>query len=83
MPTKGEQTREISLDEKLQTMLEHIELVVKQKGEAVGIKELRKIMSAYIKGLPNATEIRNEINRIEKKDELKACIIEYFKTIRI
>jgi len=80
---KGEVPREISIDEKLQTILEHIELEVEEKGEVVGIKELRKIMSAYIKGMPNATDIRDKINKIEKKDELEVCIIEYFKTLRI
>ena len=75
------EVRKISLDEKLETMIKHIELEVTQKGENVGIKELRKHMCAYIKNLPNSASLREKINRIEKKDELITCLTEYFKSI--
>lgn len=75
---KGEETKEISKEEKLQTILKHIEWEVEEKGEVVGIKELRKHMSAYIKNMPNATTLREKINKIETKKELEACLKEYF-----
>lgn len=75
---KGEETREISKEEKLQTILKHIEWEVEEKGEIVGIKELRKHMSAYIKNMPNATTLREKINKIETKKELETCLKEYF-----
>ena len=75
---KGEWTREISKEEKLQTILKHIEWEVEEKGEVVGIKELRKHMSAYIKNMPNATTLREKINKIETKKELETCLKEYF-----
>ena len=75
---KGEGTREISKEEKLQTILKHIEWEVEEKGEVVGIKELRKHMSAYIKNMPNATTLRERINKIETKKELETCLKEYF-----
>ena len=75
------EVRKISLEEKLETMIKHIELEVEQKGENVGIKELRKHMCAYIKNLPNSASLREKINRIEKKDELITCLTEYFKSI--
>lgn len=75
---KGEETRKISKEEKLQTILKHIEWEVEEKGEVVGIKELRKHMSAYIKNMPNATTLREKINKIETKKELETCLKEYF-----
>lgn len=75
---KGEETRKISKEEKLQTILKHIEWEVEEKGEVVGIKELRKHMSAYIKNMPNATTLREKINKIETKNELETCLKEYF-----
>lgn len=75
------EVRKISLEEKLETMVKHIELEVEQKGENVGIKELRKHMCAYIKNLPNSASLREKINRIEAKDELITCLTEYFKSI--
>ena len=76
---KGEKIRNISKEEKLDTILKHIELEVEEKGENVGIKELRKHMSAYIKNMPDATTIRQRINTIDTKTELEECLKEYFK----
>lgn len=78
---QDKETRQISKEEKLQTIIEHIELEVKEKGENVGIKELRKHISAYIKNMPDATTIREKINKIDTKQELIACLREYFETI--
>ena len=47
-------------------------------GELVGIKEIRKHISAYIKNMPDATTMRNKINKIETKKELEDCLKEYF-----
>ena len=80
---KGEEIREISKEEKLQTIIEHIELEVEEKGENVGIKELRKHMSAYIKSMPDATTIREKINKIDTKQELITCLTEYFTNLGI
>ena len=49
--------------------------------ENVGIKEMRKYMSYYLKNMPNATQMRQKINQIETKQELQDCIITYFKNI--
>lgn len=77
----NEEIRKISTQEKLDTIIKHIELEVEQKGENVGIKELRKHMCAYTKELPNSASLREKINKIEKKDELITCLTEYFKSI--
>ena len=66
----GKKMHEISNDEKLNTIIKHIELEVKQKGEKVAIQELRKHMAYYTKNLKNASKIRNVINTIYDKDEL-------------
>lgn len=71
----GEKLQEISPKEKLETIIKHIELEVEEKGEKVGIQELRKHMACYIKNLPNASKIRVKINQINQKNEL----IEYLK----
>ena len=80
---QGKEVRKITKEEKLETIIKHIELEVEEKGENIGIKELRKHMSAYIKNMPDATTIREKINKIETKNELIDCLIEYFKSLRI
>ena len=69
----------ITNEELLKVMLEHIDLEIKDKGEYTGIREMRKHISFYIKGLKDASEMRNRVNKIENKEELKQTLIEYLK----
>lgn len=73
--------QEISNEERLQLILEHIELQVQELGENTGIKEMRKHMTYYLKGLKDASAIRQQVNRIETKEELIGCLTEYFKNL--
>ena len=73
----GEYLPEISVEERLEIIKEHINLIVEEKGEISGIKEFRKHMAAYTKNLPNSSSFRNKINSICKKDEL-ICELENF-----
>ena len=54
---------------------------MEELGENTGIKEMRKHMTYYLKGLKDASAIRQKINTIETKNELVECITEYFKNI--
>ncbi len=74
----GKKLDYISNKEKLQTIVKHIDLEVEQKGEKVGIQNLRKHMACYIKKLPNASKIRQDVNKIETKKDLVACLTECF-----
>ena len=78
---KGEEQREVSNTEKLNTILEHIELEVKEKGENVGIKEMRKHLAHYVKNTKDASKIRDSINKIDNKKELIDCLNEYFRSL--
>ena len=73
--------REISKEEKLETIIKHIELETEEKGELTGVREMRKHLAFYIKGEKNASEVREKINHIDDKKELEKTIIEYFKNI--
>lgn len=69
--------KEVTNKEKLETMLTHIDLEIKYKGEYTGIRELRPHLCSYIKGIEGASEARQTINHIEDSKELK----EYIKSI--
>ena len=49
----------------------------------IRINELRKHLSAYIKNMPDATSIREKINKIDTKEELITCLKEYFTLTNI
>ena len=77
----GEQEKEISNTEKLKIIKEHLDLSVKEKGEYIAIREMRKHICAYVKNLKDSSRIREKINKIEDVDELIACLEEYLNSI--
>lgn len=78
---KNSEIRKITNDEILQVILKHIELEIQEKGEYTGIREMRKHICYYLKGLPNASEVRDSINHMETEKEVKNTLLEYFKSI--
>ena len=60
-------------------VLEHFEDMIDFYGEDSGILIFRKHLHAYSKGYCNATNFRNEINKIKNKDEVTKLIYEFFK----
>lgn len=83
LQSDGKETFEITLPQMQEVMLEHIDLAVKEKGELVAIREMRKHMSWYIKNQKDATKMRIRINTIETRQELEDSIIEYFASLSI
>lgn len=74
----GEKLPEVTSQEKLRVIKRHIELELKEKEEITAIREMRKHIAWYTKGMQNATEFRNEINKIEDKNELIQMVEKYF-----
>lgn len=75
---KGERLEEISREEKYNVILEHFDLLLKEKGEYTATREIRKHIAWYVKGLPNATVIRDKINSVESEFDFKKILKEYF-----
>ena len=74
----GEKLEDVTISEKLKIIKEHLNLIIKEKGEIIAIKEFRKHLAAYSKNLPNSSSFRSKINKIKKKDELEKVLNEYF-----
>ena len=54
-----------TLDEKKEMMKRHIKMVVELKGEYGGVREMRKHVGWYIKGMHGSAQLRGRINQIE------------------
>ena len=74
----GEQLPEITPDEKLKIIKEHLNLLIEEKGEDVAIKEFRKHLASYSKNLPNSSNFRVRVNAIDNRCELECVLSEYF-----
>ena len=61
-----------SLEEKLDVMCSHIEKMVEYKGEYIALRQARKLVMGYFKGIRGAASLRNEAGKIETLDDLYA-----------
>lgn len=74
----GKESNRRSKKEIFNTLMKHLELELEEKGEYTGIREMRKHISYYTKGMENSSVIRNYINTITEKDDLIKALTEYF-----
>jgi len=70
----GEKLSPPTIKERAEKMTEHLELLVKYKGEYRGIQEARKHISWYIKGMKGGARLREVINRAETKEDMLLVI---------
>ncbi len=64
--------------ERLRTALRHMEMLVDLLGEEPALRELRKHLAWYTKGLPGAAQVRDAINRTGKMDDLVDILKAFF-----
>lgn len=67
----------VTLEEKLQMIIQHATALVAFKGEKVAIREMRSHASAYIKGMPRASEYREKFHKLETLQEMVGLVHEY------
>lgn len=74
------QTIEKTPKEKFEIIKEHLELAIEEKGEYVGLREMRKHICWYLKNLPSSGQIRQAVNQLESKEEVIKVLEKYFNT---
>ena len=75
----GEKLPEPNIQEKLKIVKEHFLLEIEEKGEYTGVREFRKHIAYYSKGIPDSSEFRSKINTLESKEEVLKAIENFFK----
>lgn len=70
----GELLPEPTSEEKIRMVLKHLNLITEMKGEYIGIREMRKHIGWYLKGMRHSAELRSIINKIQQKKELEVVI---------
>jgi tRNA-dihydrouridine synthase B len=74
---KGEETpAPPTKEEKKEMMLRHLEDLVDLKGDYVAVREMRKHIGWYLKGVHGAAAFRDKVNQITDVNELKKIISE-------
>ena len=72
--THGEEMPGPSVGEIREMVLRHARLQIEQKGEAVGIREMRKHVAWYTSGMPHSAAMRRESNTIESYEQLEQLL---------
>jgi tRNA-dihydrouridine synthase B len=62
-------------------MLRHLHDVVALLGERVGVREMRKHLCWYTKGLPGGGEFREKVNHLSSIDDVRQAIGAYFNEL--
>lgn len=78
----GELLPEPMAEERVEKALRHSQMLIAYKGEYVGIREMRKHMAWYMKGLPGAAELRGKLNYAETLAEMEGLLGDYLEKHR-
>lgn len=66
-----------SLKERLAQAAEHLEMLIAYKNEVVAVKEMRRHISAYLKGMPHAAEFRGRFHKVDTQEQFLELLAEY------
>jgi tRNA-dihydrouridine synthase len=66
----GELLPEATLEERVKTLREHLDLAIEHKGERVGVLEMRKHYAGYLRHMPMMARIRAGLMTFTQKGEI-------------
>lgn len=79
---KGEEVIYPSDEEKIEMSIRHLKLAIHYHGEAKAVREMRKHIAWYIKGVRNCTDIKNKINAEKDSENVMKILLEYKNIVR-
>jgi tRNA-dihydrouridine synthase len=73
----GELLEDPTPSEKIDIAILHMDRLIALKGESVAVKEMRKHMAWYLKGLPGAARVKDVIMELTEREALVRVLREY------
>ncbi len=77
----GELAPEPTPREKIDVCMLHLDRLIALKGEKVAIREMRKHVAWYIKGMRGASKVKDQINQFESKEVIKDTLYDFIEEI--
>ena len=74
----GELLSEPTNREKAETVIQHAKMLIDFKGEYIGVREMRRHLAFYTKGMPQASAMRAEINTVMNMNDIEFLVNKYF-----
>ena len=78
----GELLEEPTAQERVEKALRHARMLIAYKGAYIGVREMRKHLAWYMKGLPGASELRGKMNALESYEQMQALLEAYLEKRR-
>lgn len=75
----GELLPEPTAAQRVEMAIRHGKMLIAFKGEYIGVREMRRHMGCYMKGLPGAAEVRGKLNYAEHMEEMEALLQGYLQ----
>ena len=73
----GELLPEPDFEQRILTIMEHMDMVTELKGEGTGVKEMRKHAAWYLKGMPGSAKVKAEIFKLTICSQVKDILSQY------
>ena len=70
----GKAVREIPASEKLSVLLRHAHMLAELKGENVAVREMRRHIVCYVRGMRDAAKLRMQVNSILTMEALEEAL---------
>ena len=73
----GKPVRVIPASEKLDVLLRHVRMLAQMKGESVAVREMRRHVVCYVKGMRDAAKIRTKVNSLLSIADLEDALTQF------
>ena len=77
----NEKLSDISYEDKIEMIKRHMQMLIKVKGEISGVREMRKHIAWYVKGMKNSTVLREKVFHAVSEEEVINLLHEYLSII--
>ena len=74
----GKPAREPEPEEKLAVLMRHAQMLSELKCEEIAVKEMRRHVVCYVKGMRDAARVRTRVNGVATLDELETLMRGFF-----
>ena len=74
----GKAIREPQPEEKLAVLMRHARMLAQLKCEEIAVKEMRRHVVCYVRGMRDAARVRTKVNGVSSLDELEALMRDFF-----
>ena len=75
--TTGKLLPDPAPEEKVRIAIIHMDRLIALKGETVAVREMRKHLAGYLKGLPGAARVKDKVMEETRRDEMVRLLEDY------